>query len=194
MRIRLRVASFISFSRIFLSFPPHNTGAPAFSLKLPEIFKTSRDVRINMSVRKLSWLTAIPAVLHRSLVSSLTIRQSQPTTNQTISPDLLKVEQNLENCTSAIVLPILQFVVTNYIAHAFTIRFSPGYGPFYTILFSLKALVFPYFGLMTACRALENLALLESDPLDRAIKAGALCTVARTKEWKPEKGDEIWLP
>jgi hypothetical protein len=29
--------------------------------------------------------------------------------------------------------------------------------------------------------------------LIRALEAGALCTVARTKKWKPEKNDEVWL-
>jgi hypothetical protein len=142
-----------------------------------------------MSVlRQLAWFAAVQAVLQKSFVSSLVIRA---TTNTTIPP---KLSNEVINCTSTLLLPILQFVITNYIAHAFTIRFSPGYSAFYTIMFSLKALIFPCFGLLTACRTMELLALREHDPLKRALEAGALCTVARTKEWKPEEGDEVWLP
>jgi hypothetical protein len=143
-------------------------------------------------LRRLWWFAAIPTILHISLVSSLVIRQSE--TNQTISPEVVAAGVQLQNCASAVMIPVLQFVVTNFVAHAFTVRFSPGYGVFYTIIFSLKALVFPCFGLLTACRSMENLTLLEEDPLNRALEAGALCTVARTEEWKPEKGDVLWVP
>jgi hypothetical protein len=143
-------------------------------------------------LRRLWWFAAIPTILHISLVSSLVIRQSE--TNQTISPEVVAAGVQLQNCASAVMIPVLQFVVTNFVAHAFTVRFSPGYGAFYTIIFSLKALVFPCFGLLTACRSMENLTLLEEDPLNRALEAGALCTVARTEEWKPEKGDVLWVP
>jgi hypothetical protein len=143
-------------------------------------------------LRRLWWFAAIPTILHISLVSSLVIRQSE--TNQTIPPEVVAAGVQLQNCASAVMIPVLQFVVTNFVAHAFTVRFSPGYGAFYTIIFSLKALVFPCFGLLTACRSMENLTLLEEDPLNRALEAGALCTVARTEEWKPEKGDVLWVP
>jgi len=147
---------------------------------------------VNSLLRRLWWFAAIPTILHISLVSSLVIRQSE--TNQTISPEVVAAGVQLQNCASAVMIPVLQFVVTNFVAHAFTVRFSPGYGAFYTIIFSLKALVFPCFGLLTACRSMENLTLLEEDPLNRALEAGALCTVARTEEWKPEKGDVLWVP
>jgi hypothetical protein len=142
---------------------------------------------------QLGWFVAVLAVLQRSVVSSLAVRATTNTTitNTTITPELT---DELIKCSSTLVIPILQFVITNYIAHAFTIRFSPGYGAFYTIIFSLKALIFPCFGLLTACRTMELLAVCQDDPLKRALEAGALCTVARTKEWKPEDGDKIWLP
>jgi len=140
-----------------------------------------------MSVRQLGRFAAIPAVL----VSSLAVRQSQ--SNSTVPPETLSLHEELANCSSDIVIPVLQFIITNYIAHVFTIRFNPGYRPFYISIFAVQALVFPCFGLLMACRTLENLAYLEDDPLDCALEAGALCTVARTKEWKPEKDDRIYL-
>jgi hypothetical protein len=85
-----------------------------------------------------------------------------------------------------------QFIVAYYIAHAFTIRFKPGFGPFYTVLYSLLALFFPYFGLILAARSMEEFAIFEDNPLDTALKAGGLCTVAGTTKWRPKMdGDEI---
>jgi len=137
--------------------------------------------------RQFGWFAAVQAVLQRSFVSSLAVRA---TTNTTITPQL---SNEVLNCATTLIIPILQFVITNYIAHAFTIRFSPGYGRFYTLIFSLKALIFPCFGLLTACRSIECLAVTENT-LNCALEAGALCVVARTKEWKPEEGDMVWLP
>jgi hypothetical protein len=95
-------------------------------------------------------------------------------------------------CSKQMGFPVLKFIVTYYIAHAFTIRFKPGFGPFYTLIFSLLALFFPYFGLILACRSMEYLAIFADNPLDTALKAGGLCTVARTRDWKPEMdGDQL---
>ncbi|KAF8247175.1 hypothetical protein K440DRAFT_601480, partial [Wilcoxina mikolae CBS 423.85] len=140
-----------------------------------------------MSVlQKLGWFVAIQVILLRSLGSAIAVRRATNTTTSSLASELL-------SCSSTLIIPILQYVVTNYIAHAFTIRFSPGYGKFYTLIFSLKALIFPCFGLLTACRTVELLAITEVDPLNRALEAGALCTIARTKEWRPEVGDKVWM-
>ena len=79
---------------------------------------------------------------------------------------------------------VLKFIATNYLAHAFTVNTAPGYGGFYSLLFSLGSLAFPYIGLVRACRSLGLMTMLEPDPLQRAARAGALCMVARTKYWK----------
>lgn len=50
----------------------------------------------------------------------------------------------------------------------------------------------PYFGLILACCSMEYLAIFADNPLDTALKAGGLCTVARTREWRPEMdGDQL---
>jgi hypothetical protein len=90
------------------------------------------------------------------------------------------------------IFPVLRFIATNFIAHAFTIKLSPGFDTTYTFMFSLMALVFPYFGLVTAVRNVEHLASFEESPLDSAAKAGALCTLVRTRKWKPRPGDKVW--
>lgn len=80
---------------------------------------------------------------------------------------------------------VLKFIATNYFAHAFAVGTAPGYGAIYSVLISIGSLAFPYIGLVTACRSLERMAILERDPLKRAARAGALCMVARTRDWKP---------
>jgi hypothetical protein len=98
----------------------------------------------------------------------------------------------LRHCSIDIGLPVLTFLSANYVSHAFTIRFKPGFGPCYTVLFGIVALCFPYFGLVLACRSMEHLAIFGGSPLDTAMKSGGLCTVARTPYWKPEPGDKMW--
>ena len=94
---------------------------------------------------------------------------------------------------SKITWEVLKFIATNYLAHAFTVSIAPGYGWLYSLLFSLGSLTFPYIGLVAACRSLEQMAILERDPLQRAAKAGALCMVTRTKYWKGRNGDpKVW--
>jgi len=93
---------------------------------------------------------------------------------------------------SKIIWDILKYIGTNYIAHAFTINTAAGYGSLYATTFGLTSLFFPYIGLSTACRSLEQMAILEKDPLKRAARAGALCMVVRTKYWKPRSEDKVW--
>jgi len=135
-----------------------------------------------MHARQLS----LPAILHSSLVTSLVIGHACSFTNSTIQLSGISCEAN-------VLIPILKYIATNYIAHAFTIRFNPGYGPVYTIFLSVASLVFPYLEFIAACRNLEYLSLFSKDPLDRALKAGALCMVARTQNWTPEEGEKVWM-
>jgi hypothetical protein len=87
---------------------------------------------------------------------------------------------------------VLKFIATNYIAHAFTIKFRPGFGTIYTLALSLITLFFPYFGLDQAVRNIAQLSILEESPLVCAAKAGALCTLVRTSKWKPQLGNRAW--
>ena len=99
---------------------------------------------------------------------------------------------------SKVTWEVLKFLATNYLAHAFTVNTAPGYGGFYSLLFSVYSLAFPYIGLVTACRSLELVPVLKRDPLQRAARAGALCMVARTKYWKGPNNngqapnDKVW--
>ena len=142
-----------------------------------------------MSVRRLGlglplgWVTAaILVALYGHLASSA------PLTYQNLSGS---VAECAKEATRAI-FPVLRFIATNYIAHAFTIKLSPGFDITYTLMFCMMSLGFPYFGLVGAVRNIEQLAAFSESPLESAAKAGALCTLARTEKWKPQPGEKAW--
>ena len=142
-----------------------------------------------MSVRRprlrptLSWATtAILVALYGHLVSSAPI--TYPNFSSSVT-DCAK------EATRAI-FPVLKFIAANYIAHAFTIKLSPGFDITYTLMFCMMSLGFPYFGLVGAVRNIEQLAAFSESPLESAAKSGALCTLARTRKWKPQPGEKAW--
>ncbi|KAF8534892.1 hypothetical protein BDD12DRAFT_809002 [Trichophaea hybrida] len=69
---------------------------------------------------------------------------------------------------------------------------QPGYGPVYTIFLSVAALIFPYLDSWRLVATSNAFHYLRRTP-GRALKAGALCTVARTQNWMPEEGDKVWM-
>ena len=142
-----------------------------------------------MSVRRLGlgpslgWATAaILVALCGHLVSSA------PVTYQNLSASATDC---LREATETI-FPVVRFIATNYIAHAFTVKLSPGFGLFYLVMFCVMSLCFPYFGLVEAVRNIEQLAVLAGSDLESAAKAGALCVLARTEKWRPRPGDKAW--
>ena len=142
-----------------------------------------------MSVRRiglglpLGWATAAVLVaLYGHIASSTPI--SYPELSSSVT-------QCVKEAAPAI-FPVLRFIATNYIAHAFTIRLNPGFGIAYTLLFCITALLFPYFGLLQAAWSIEYLPVFAESSLEAASRSGALCTLARTTEWKPQPGEKAW--
>lgn len=87
---------------------------------------------------------------------------------------------------------VATFFLTNYLIHIFTVKSDPGNGDFYTYLFAGLSVIFPYAGVLRACRKIEQAAVLDKKgQLDWAARAGALCVVARTKGWKTTS-DPFW--
>lgn len=84
---------------------------------------------------------------------------------------------------------VVLFFLVNFVIHVFTVRPDPGNGNLYFFLVALLALIFPYTGVLRACRTIERVAALEKirkgrGDLHCAARAGALCVIARTKGWK----------
>ncbi|KAI0897872.1 hypothetical protein F4806DRAFT_379711 [Annulohypoxylon nitens] len=99
------------------------------------------------------------------------------------SPDLI--------CTPASWTDVALFYLGNYVAHAATVRVSPGEPILDRIVNSIAILLFPQAGAMKGLNAIFRCAVLEKSPLQRAARSGALCMVVRTPEWRPMPGESI---
>jgi hypothetical protein len=92
-------------------------------------------------------------------------------------------------CTPSRWNDIFVFFFANYVAHAATVKSIPGEPALLAIWALLCALLFPVSGVMRGVDAILQHAVTARTPLEAASKAGALCMVVRTKEWKPQRGD-----
>ncbi|KAI0885161.1 uncharacterized protein GGS22DRAFT_139616 [Annulohypoxylon maeteangense] len=94
-------------------------------------------------------------------------------------------------CTPSGWTDVALFYLGNYVAHAATVRVSPGEPILDRIVNSIAVLLFPQAGAMKGLNAIFRCAVLENSPLQRAARAGALCMVVRTPEWKPMPSESI---
>lgn len=85
---------------------------------------------------------------------------------------------------------VATFFATSYVAHAATIRSSPGDGLVVNLCNIALALFLPMSGLMRAVNSIRRFARRGSD-LEKACRAGALCMVVRVAGWLPSPGDTI---
>ncbi|KAF2877749.1 hypothetical protein BDV95DRAFT_588785 [Massariosphaeria phaeospora] len=88
-------------------------------------------------------------------------------------------------------LSVVTFFATSYIAHAAAVESTPGEGIISTAFNTFLALCFPMFGLLRALNAIARGARFGGSELKNACRAGALCMVVRSPEWRPEPGDTI---
>jgi hypothetical protein len=88
-------------------------------------------------------------------------------------------------CAPASWTRILEFVFLNYASHAVTIKTLPGEKVYSIMLRMFFALLLPFSGILWALEAIYRSGILESDPLRRAARSGALCMVVRDKDWWP---------
>lgn len=91
-------------------------------------------------------------------------------------------------CTPASALDILVFFLTNYVAHAVTVKSYPGESTVGRNLSFLTALIFPTSGLVRGLNAVARHSIFAKGSLQRAARSGALCMVVRNEKWQPEDG------
>lgn len=118
-----------------------------------------------------------PAALSPSQNSTIPVPEG--TTNHG-DPNLL--------CTRSTWSSVATFFAANYIAHAATVKIDPGQPVLLGFSSMLLALILPNFGAYKGIDAIRRCAIFGSSPLQKAKKAGALCEVVRTWEWKPQPG------
>ncbi|EUC40753.1 hypothetical protein COCMIDRAFT_107939, partial [Bipolaris oryzae ATCC 44560] len=88
-------------------------------------------------------------------------------------------------------LLVITFFATSYIAHAATVKSTPGEGTVSIAFNTFMALCFPMFGLLRALNAIARGARFGGSELKNACRAGALCMVVRNPEWRPSPGDTL---
>ena len=108
-----------------------------------------------------------------------TIPAPEGTTNHG-NPNLL--------CTRSTWSNVATFFLANYIAHAATVKTDPGQPVLLGFWSMLLALILPTFGAYKGLDAVRRCAIFGGSPLQKAKKAGALCEVVRTQDWKPQPG------
>lgn len=88
-------------------------------------------------------------------------------------------------------LSIVVFMSTNYIAHAATVKSSPGDGLSASICNMILALFFPMSGFMRAMNTIARHRRWGGSDVENACRAGALCMVVRKSGWKPIRGQRF---
>jgi hypothetical protein len=89
------------------------------------------------------------------------------------------------------IIYIITFFATNYLAHAATVKSTPGDSSLVKAFNILLALLFPASGLVRGLNAIARRAYAGASELDKACKAGALIMVTRDHGWKPLEGQEL---
>lgn len=85
------------------------------------------------------------------------------------------------------------FFISNYIAHAFTIKKTPGQSTANYVAAMFIAFCYPSFGVSRALETLIYCTVLpfcdKPDGLQQALEDDALCMLVRSRTWKPRQGD-----
>ncbi|KAF4637681.1 hypothetical protein G7Y89_g408 [Cudoniella acicularis] len=89
------------------------------------------------------------------------------------------------------VAAIIIFFATNYLAHAATVKSSPGDDSLVQACNAIMALFFPMSGLLRALNAIIRFPMSARNEVDKACRAGALCMVVRAPHWRPKPGQEF---
>jgi hypothetical protein len=95
-------------------------------------------------------------------------------------------------CTDATWQSIVVFLLANYVAHCATVKAYPGESTGSLVRATFFALLQPVSGTLRAVDSIRRHSRLKgTNDLQRAARAGALCMVVRTSDWKPQAGDVI---
>jgi len=77
------------------------------------------------------------------------------------------------------------FLLTNYAAHALSLKSSSGEPALSAGFFGILALLYPFTGIWRGCQGISCAAIFANNVLDQALRARALCVVGRTATWAP---------
>ena len=94
-------------------------------------------------------------------------------------------------CTPTTWKDIMFFYLFNYIAHAATVLRRPGEQSIDFAVTVIGSLFLPTIGLHRGVEALLSGSMLSRCDLTRAARAGALCMLVRSPDWRPAEGEDV---
>lgn len=94
-------------------------------------------------------------------------------------------------CTPSKWTDVVEFFIWYFVVPAATVKSLPGQSVFGGLFAMCSALLFPTASVITGINAVLCCAILQSSPLRKAHKAGALCEVVRADDWEPQHGDYV---
>jgi hypothetical protein len=130
----------------------------------------------------------MPALLPDRLLKNITILVPNGTTqhgNERIV--CLPITSHYWPSISAVII----FFAANFLAHAATVKSSPGDATHVQACNAFLALLFPMSGLLRALNAILRYSRVAKTELDKACNAGALCMVVRGRHWRPEGSSDL---
>ncbi|THW38347.1 hypothetical protein D6D21_07831 [Aureobasidium pullulans] len=86
---------------------------------------------------------------------------------------------------------VIVFFAANYLAHAATVKSSPGDATLVQACNAILALMFPMSGLLRALNAIFRYSRSAKTCLEKACNAGALCMVVRDRHWQPPASSDL---
>ncbi|THY95142.1 hypothetical protein D6C92_04545 [Aureobasidium pullulans] len=86
---------------------------------------------------------------------------------------------------------VIIFFAANYLAHAATVKSSPGDATLVQACNAFLALMFPMSGLLRALNSIFRYSRSAKTALEKACNAGALCMVVRDRHWQPERPSDV---
>jgi hypothetical protein len=86
---------------------------------------------------------------------------------------------------------VIVFFAANFLAHAATVKSSPGDATHVQACNAFLALLFPMSGLLRALNAILRYSRVAKTELDKACNAGALCMVVRGRHWRPKDSENL---
>ncbi|PMD52780.1 uncharacterized protein K444DRAFT_542740 [Hyaloscypha bicolor E] len=93
-------------------------------------------------------------------------------------------------CTPTQWTDIIFFFLGNYVAHAATAITLPGERWQVAVATAAGALFFPTSGVFRGIARITSFAVFGKNDIYTAARAGALCMVVRSRDWRPNAGDE----
>ena len=143
-------------------------------------------------------LTARLPIGHCILFAAIAIIFAAPAASSTLRNVTITVPEGTSDhgnprllCTPAKWTDVATFLLANFVAHAATVRTQPGEPVVSVISVVISALCFPSSGTGRGLEAILRHAVTGDSPLQMAKKAGALCQVVRTSDWKPRSEDVV---